>query len=79
MKNRRSITRQNLRTSRRASASAVVLMAIAFGAIVTGCITDYDPRDDSSHIDSDRSDALAISIEYDPAVAVSGGAEVLPG
>ena len=42
-------------------------MAIAFGAIVTGCIKNYDPRDDSSHIDSDRRDALAISIEYDPA------------
>jgi hypothetical protein len=67
MKNRRSITRREGRTSRRASASAVALMAIAFGAIVTGCIKNYDPRDDGSHIDSDRSDALAISIEYDPA------------
>ena len=67
MNSRRSQTQHEARTTRRASALTVALMAIALGAIVTGCIKNYDPRDDSSRIDTYQSPVLAMVIAYDPA------------
>ena len=63
MKTRQSTTGPKERTTRHLNASAVALMAIAMGAILTGCIQNYDPRNDSSRIDTNQSHVLAMATE----------------
>ena len=62
MKTRQSITGPEGRTTD-TNASTVALMAIALGAILTGCIKNHDPRNDSSRIDTNQSHVLAMATE----------------
>jgi len=63
MKTRQSITGPKGRTTRHLNALGVALMAIALGAILTGCIKNYDPRDDSSRIETNQTHVLAMATE----------------
>jgi len=51
MNESRTIALKRPRAARRAPLAALALISILLGAIASGCIYDYDPRD-SSRLDS---------------------------